>query len=617
MSVVDTASAGVAHASEPLPFLERIQRSFGRHQIGHSRAAIDGASDVATQHLGAHAFTIGSRIGFRSTPDLRLAAHEAAHVVQQESGVALDSELGARGDRFELNADAAAEAVVRGQSAEPILDRIVNGDGKSSCGCGACSICGARSPDASVQLQEADEEEEEEEVGSALRPFSSYTYGITEQQMCGGQKCMTDEEIYQFAAPHDPTLAKRASSMGVLQRWEKCRSNDCDGDTFNDGFYNGVQSGWFYSDEKEELENALGRTARRKARAKQAKVDAEIAKEQAWEAQGEEMINFANSPGLLGWYACEAYGEDFNTSMKCGEYVNAAATVVTIAKGGHSFLKNRRGPIASEGPNGFVIEDFEGPTPRNEARLGSLLGEEGSLERVRTRYGDTGVSKVAELAENKQVARFIQKYGEAGIDALIAAEGDLAAAQVRLPAYQLAAQEEAQAVEQQQAIERQRAQRKVDKDEQLRLRREEHPDWPVVGKKPVKPYITSPSRYAWKYNDGNFIDAKLSNGTLRVTLKALGKPRARGSALLDAAFDHFGPSSIQRFQGQWVRGTGFEDNLNAYLKELGSDYANAEARERAAWKTWTGQEMKRLEFTKVSVPEHGADPNEVDPLFSK
>ena len=58
---------------------------------------------------------------FAGTPDLRTTAHEAAHVVQQRKGVSLTGGVGQVGDHYERQADAAADAVVRGDSAEELL----------------------------------------------------------------------------------------------------------------------------------------------------------------------------------------------------------------------------------------------------------------------------------------------------------------------------------------------------------------------------------------------------------------------------------------------------------------------------------------------------------------
>jgi hypothetical protein len=59
--------------------------------------------------------------------DLFTEAHEAAHVVQQRGGVQLKGGVGAAGDTYERHADAVATAVVRGESAESLLDPVAGG----------------------------------------------------------------------------------------------------------------------------------------------------------------------------------------------------------------------------------------------------------------------------------------------------------------------------------------------------------------------------------------------------------------------------------------------------------------------------------------------------------
>lgn len=61
--------------------------------------------------------------------DLHTAAHEAAHVVQQRGGVALKDGVGAPGDRYEQHADAVADRVVQGRSAEGLLDPLAGSGG--------------------------------------------------------------------------------------------------------------------------------------------------------------------------------------------------------------------------------------------------------------------------------------------------------------------------------------------------------------------------------------------------------------------------------------------------------------------------------------------------------
>ena len=113
---------------ELLPHLDRIQASFGSHDVRGARAAVGGNAAAASGRMGALAYTAGDRVAFRSEPDLNLAAHEATHVVQQRNGAKLPGGVGRPGDAYEQQADAAAEAVGRGESAEPVLDRPVAQD---------------------------------------------------------------------------------------------------------------------------------------------------------------------------------------------------------------------------------------------------------------------------------------------------------------------------------------------------------------------------------------------------------------------------------------------------------------------------------------------------------
>ncbi len=120
-SPVEVAEAGVANASAPLPHLEQIQPLFGGHDVSHVRANVGGEAAMASTALGAEAFATGDRVAFAEPPSLHTAAHEAAHVVQQRSGVQLKDSIGHEGDAYELHADAVADTVVRGESAESLL----------------------------------------------------------------------------------------------------------------------------------------------------------------------------------------------------------------------------------------------------------------------------------------------------------------------------------------------------------------------------------------------------------------------------------------------------------------------------------------------------------------
>ncbi|HMV69053.1 MAG TPA: DUF4157 domain-containing protein, partial [Myxococcota bacterium] len=123
------ADSGTSGVGGSLPHLDTIQASFGAHDVGGVSAHVGGAASGACETMGANAFATGSDVAFKSTPDLHTAAHEAAHVVQQQAGVQLLGGVGKPGDTAERHADAVADAVVAGKSAEPLLDGFRGGGG--------------------------------------------------------------------------------------------------------------------------------------------------------------------------------------------------------------------------------------------------------------------------------------------------------------------------------------------------------------------------------------------------------------------------------------------------------------------------------------------------------
>lgn len=104
-----------------LPFLERIQSAFGAYDLGMVRAHTGPCIAEAVKDMEADAFTVGHHIAFGIRPDIRLAAHEAAHAVQQGCGVATDQPRGRPEARNERHADQVADAVVHGRSAEELI----------------------------------------------------------------------------------------------------------------------------------------------------------------------------------------------------------------------------------------------------------------------------------------------------------------------------------------------------------------------------------------------------------------------------------------------------------------------------------------------------------------
>ena len=130
--VQSTAQAGVAGATSRLPHFDTIQRAFGKHDISGIQAQVGGAAADAAGSLGARAYATGDKVAFASAPDLHTAAHEAAHTVQQSRGAVGFQGLGAADDEHEHHADAVADAVVAGNSAEPLLDSLNRGAGTTA-----------------------------------------------------------------------------------------------------------------------------------------------------------------------------------------------------------------------------------------------------------------------------------------------------------------------------------------------------------------------------------------------------------------------------------------------------------------------------------------------------
>lgn len=126
---VQIAEQGVSGSGGALPFADKISASFGRHAgaIGDVKAHVGGEASKAASAIGAQAYATGNSVAFANSPDLHTAAHEAAHVVQQRAGVHLKGGVGKAGDAYEMNADAVADRVVQGKSAEDLLDPYAGG----------------------------------------------------------------------------------------------------------------------------------------------------------------------------------------------------------------------------------------------------------------------------------------------------------------------------------------------------------------------------------------------------------------------------------------------------------------------------------------------------------
>lgn len=111
----DTAAHRPAGPAQPLPFLARLQAAFGEHDLRGAEAYVGGGAAETADELGATAYAAGETAGFAAPPDLHTAAHEAAHIVQQRQGVRQET------PEHEAHADRVADAVVRGEDAQPLL----------------------------------------------------------------------------------------------------------------------------------------------------------------------------------------------------------------------------------------------------------------------------------------------------------------------------------------------------------------------------------------------------------------------------------------------------------------------------------------------------------------
>lgn len=122
------AARGVGGSGGSLPHKEAIQRSFGRHDVSGVVAHTGAKANDATSAMGAYAYATGDSVVLGdSGTDLHTVAHEAAHVIQQRGGVSLKGGVGQVGDRYEVHADAVADKVVAGESAESLLDEMTGG----------------------------------------------------------------------------------------------------------------------------------------------------------------------------------------------------------------------------------------------------------------------------------------------------------------------------------------------------------------------------------------------------------------------------------------------------------------------------------------------------------
>ena len=131
VDIHETAASGLSGSASSLPHMDAIQKSFGGHDVSGIQSYVGGAATKANTQMGSMAYATGNAVAFKDSPDLHTAAHEAAHVVQQRSGVSVPGGVGQVGDAYERHADAVADAVVQGKSAEHLLSAGATGGGST------------------------------------------------------------------------------------------------------------------------------------------------------------------------------------------------------------------------------------------------------------------------------------------------------------------------------------------------------------------------------------------------------------------------------------------------------------------------------------------------------
>jgi hypothetical protein len=174
------AQAGLRTPGGSLPYAPQIQAAFGRHDISGVQAHTDPAAQAAAAAANAVAFATGEHVVFGAPPDLRTAAHEAAHVVQQRAGVQVAGGIGQVGDAYEQEADAIASRVTAGQSAEALLDRGARQGGAEVPNAGAGQavqriVWQVNGPDEFIPL--FDEEDADEPQGQVLERLQALNIG--------------------------------------------------------------------------------------------------------------------------------------------------------------------------------------------------------------------------------------------------------------------------------------------------------------------------------------------------------------------------------------------------------------------------------------------------------
>ncbi|MEO7735266.1 MAG: DUF4157 domain-containing protein [Kofleriaceae bacterium] len=130
-SVSQAAAAGTTGSAQ-LPHVAQIQHAFGEHDVSGVKSTTGGTAAAACDQIGAESYAQGNHVAFKQAPSLWLAAHEAAHVVQQRNGAVVPGGVGQAGDAHEQHADRVADRVVAGRSAAELFGAPGGGSGSTA-----------------------------------------------------------------------------------------------------------------------------------------------------------------------------------------------------------------------------------------------------------------------------------------------------------------------------------------------------------------------------------------------------------------------------------------------------------------------------------------------------
>lgn len=189
------AQRGIESSSAQLPHADAIQSSFGHHDIGHVQFHQGAAAAQSTADLGAKAFASGNHVVSGGASDLHTMAHEAAHVVQQRGGVQLKGGIGRAGDRYERHADAVADAVVQGKSAQGLLDEMSGGP---TTGAGASGIQAVQLTPLSIALPDMAEPETGKKVFTGAPEYIEGDLDGVSVRLLAGQDFLNTEKSSEY-----------------------------------------------------------------------------------------------------------------------------------------------------------------------------------------------------------------------------------------------------------------------------------------------------------------------------------------------------------------------------------------------------------------------------------